>query len=134
VAKPEERFAFLNNCLAFHFIDFVFQSAITRRHYSDSVRRRWILEIGSFAYHAERGCGCFQHLHYSESLRSCEVAPNVLSRLWVKFHLNYSNNCRKKNGGNNPTFNRYSCQMLTKDEDFEVVLEIEQTSLFSLPE
>jgi hypothetical protein len=30
--------------------------------------------------------------------------------------------------------NRYSCQMLTKDEDFEVVLEIEQTSLFSLPE
>jgi hypothetical protein len=30
--------------------------------------------------------------------------------------------------------NRYSCQVLTKDEDFEVVFEIEQTSLFSLPE
>jgi hypothetical protein len=48
--------------------------------------------------------------------------------------LNLKNFSRKYILPNNERANRYSCETLTKDEDFKVVFKIEQTSLFSLPE
>ena len=57
-----------------------------------------------------------------------------LCRSLMESGLYRENNSRKYILPNKERMKRYSCQMLTIDEDFEVVFEIEQTSLFSLPE